>query len=129
MQPCCLEALRMQCALLLGWSCNVAVLHGWHQPGLLIYAAHICEEAISLRGSECGAEAAAGRSQQACRENALSAFRMASGIAHGAFLSLQCGLLSAALRQQQQARASLEGQLTGSRQRVKELQVWRWNCP
>ena len=45
--------------------------------------------------------------------------------AHVALLSLQCGELEAVLRQQQEARASLEGQLAGSRQRVKELQVWR----
>lgn len=38
-------------------------------------------------------------------------------------LLLQCGELEAALRQQQQAYTELEGQLSGSRQRGKELQV------
>ena len=36
---------------------------------------------------------------------------------------MQCGELEAALRHQQEAYASLEGQLTSSRQKVKELQV------
>ena len=36
---------------------------------------------------------------------------------------MQCGELEAALRQQQEAYASLEGQLASSRQKVKELQV------
>ena len=38
-------------------------------------------------------------------------------------LLLQCGDLEAALRQQQQAYTELEGQLSGSRQKGKELQV------
>ena len=37
---------------------------------------------------------------------------------------MQCGQLEAALRHQQEAYASLEGQLTSSRQKVKELQVY-----